>query len=311
MKKVKQIAIVIAVIFIALIVYGMVSKISGDNQVQELQSAPVSTLKPTGELAEVFGFGTDFTDIQRENKLKEIKGSVVAWQLPVYEVKRDGEHYRVQTQNPKTFGQNEAIVPTIISITPLSAEDKSLIEAMKTGDIISIKGRIADVKLRHIIINPAFLYTAPAQSSAAQPEAAKEQAVEENITDAAQSDVNASLAEATEPMDESEGTNANLKPSFDCAKAATAVEKIICSDALIGKLDGALASNYKTMIAANIGDGALTELKSKQKEWMASRNNCADNQCLINAYKARIDEVCEYPVLSGIHPECLMSDDIH
>lgn len=304
MKKVKQIAIVIAVIFIALIVYGMVSKISGDNQVQELQSAPVSTLKPTGELAEVFGFGTDFTDIQRENKLKEIKGSVVAWQLPVYEVKRDGEHYRVQTQNPKTFGQNEAVVPTIISITPLSAEDKSLIEAMKTGDIISIKGRIADVKLRHIIINPAFLYSAPAQSNATQPEAASEQAVEENITDAAQSDVNASLAEV-------EGTNANLKPSFDCAKAATAVEKMICSDALIGKLDGALASNYKTMIAADIGADAIEALKSTQKEWMASRNNCADNQCLINAYKARIDEVCEYPVLSGMHPECLMSDDVH
>ena len=64
MKKVKQIAVIIAVIFIALIIFGVVTKVSDDNAVQDLQSAPVTTLTPTGELAEIFAFGTDYTDIQ-------------------------------------------------------------------------------------------------------------------------------------------------------------------------------------------------------------------------------------------------------
>lgn len=310
MKKVKQIAVIIAVIFIALIVYGVVGKVSEDSAVQDLQSAPISSLSPTGELAEIFAFGTDYTDIQRENKLKEIKGSVVAWQLPIFEVKRDGQNYRVQTQNPKTFGKDEALVPTIITLMPQSDEDKTHIESLKTGDIISIKGTITDAKFRHVMIEPAILYTVSTQSIPSQTSEALEQAVEEDITDGAQSDINASLAEATESMNESEATSVNLKPSFDCAKAGTPVEKMICSDVLLGKMDGALASNYKTMMAADIGDGAIAELKSTQQQWIVNRNNCADIQCLANTYKARIDEVCEYPVISGMHPECLMSNDI-
>lgn len=302
MKKVKQIAVIIAVIFIALIIFGVVTKVSDDNAVQDLQSAPVTTLTPTGELAEIFAFGTDYTDIQRENKLKEIKGSVVAWQLPVYEVKRDGEDYRIQTQNPKTFGKDEAIVPAIITLTTMSEEDKAFIESLKTGDTISFKGKIYDAKLRHLLIKPAYLHEAPAASAATQANVATEPVA--SATEA-NSDINASLAESSQEMEAS----VNWKPSFDCAKATTAVEKMICNEPLVGKLDGALASNYKTMMAADIGDVARDELKSTQKQWMTNRNNCADSQCLINAYKARVDEVCEYPVLTSIHPDCVMADD--
>ena len=41
--------------------------------------------------------------------------------------------------------------------------------------------------------------------------------------------------------------------SFDCAKAATPVEKMICADALLGRLDEALARNYRVMLTANLG----------------------------------------------------------
>jgi uncharacterized protein YecT (DUF1311 family) len=303
MKIVKKIAIIIAVIFFALVFYGMVSKISDDSAVQDLQSATVSTLSPTGELAEIFAFGTDYTDIQRENKLKEIKGSVVVWQLPVYEVKRDGENYSIQTQNPKTFGQGEAMVPAIITLMPQSDEDKAHIESLKTGDIISFKGTIYGVRMRHLLINPAYLHQAAARNVAA------DVATEPTATDA-NSDINASLAESSEELTKLEDPDSEWVPSFDCAKAATPVEKMICNDPFVGKLDGALASNYKTMMAADIGDGARDELKSTQMQWLASRDNCADNQCLVNAYKTRVDAVCEYPVLSGVHPGCVMADEI-
>jgi uncharacterized protein YecT (DUF1311 family) len=102
----------------------------------------------------------------------------------------------------------------------------------------------------------------------------------------------------------------NWTPSFDCAKASTFSEKAICNDPLLGKLDGALSENYKNMLASDIGDGARADLKESQKKWLIERDKCTNNQCLYDAYRKRINEVCEYPVISGVHPICTSSDEI-
>lgn len=99
-------------------------------------------------------------------------------------------------------------------------------------------------------------------------------------------------------------------PSFDCAKATTFSEKAVCNDPLLGKLDGALSQNYKYMLASDIGDGARSDLKATQKKWLSERNKCTDNECLTNSYRKRIDEICDYPVISGVHPICTGSDEI-
>lgn len=99
-------------------------------------------------------------------------------------------------------------------------------------------------------------------------------------------------------------------PSFDCSKASTFPEKAVCTDSLLGKLDGALSENYKYMLASDIGDGARNDLKATQRQWLADRNKCTDNQCLENSYRNRMDEVCDYPVITGIHPICVSSDEI-
>lgn len=115
------------------------------------------------------------------------------------------------------------------------------------------------------------------------------------------------------PVLESESALPSIKswrPSFDCGKASIFSEKAICTDTLLGKLDGALAENYKYMLASDIGDGVRADLKATQKKWLAERNRCVDNQCLASAYRKRIDEVCEYPVISGVHPICTSSDEI-
>ena len=98
--------------------------------------------------------------------------------------------------------------------------------------------------------------------------------------------------------------------SFDCAKASTFVEKAICTDPLLGKLDDALSENYKYMLASNIGDGARKDLRATQKKWLSDRNKCTNNKCLTDAYRKRVDEICDYPVISGVHPICTYSDDI-
>lgn len=100
------------------------------------------------------------------------------------------------------------------------------------------------------------------------------------------------------------------QPSFDCGKALTFVEKSICSERILGSLDGAMSENYQHMMASDIGDGARTDLKSTQKQWMSERNKCTSIQCVEMAYRKRIDEICEYPVISGVHPICTSSDAI-
>ncbi len=99
--------------------------------------------------------------------------------------------------------------------------------------------------------------------------------------------------------------------SFDCKKASTLVEKSICTDPFLGKLDDALSENYKYMFASDIGDGARKDLRTTQKKWLSERNNCINNKCLADAYRKRVDEICEYPVISGVHPICTNSEDIN
>lgn len=97
--------------------------------------------------------------------------------------------------------------------------------------------------------------------------------------------------------------------SFDCKKASTYVEKTICSSPLLGKLDDALADNYRDMLASDLGDGGI-DLKKEQRAWVAQRNKCSSEKCLVDLYRKRVDDVCDAPVVTGIHAACVQSEDI-
>jgi hypothetical protein len=139
-------------------------------KLEELAKAQPSGLRPDGELSEIFAIGGKYTDLQRENKLKEIKGQVIAWRLPVYEVSRSGDSYRVQTETSVRIGPiGTDLIGAFVDITPRNDDERRELEALKTGDAITFKGRIADVTLRHLEIRPAILL---AEGSSGQPLAA-------------------------------------------------------------------------------------------------------------------------------------------
>lgn len=124
----------------------------------ELANAQPSALRAEGELSELFALGSKNTNLQRENKLKEIKGQIVQWQLPVYEVSRSGDIYKVQTQTSIRVGSyGQDLVGTFIYITPRDDAERQTIEALKTDDLILFKGRIFDSSLRSLEIKPAIL----------------------------------------------------------------------------------------------------------------------------------------------------------
>ena len=98
--------------------------------------------------------------------------------------------------------------------------------------------------------------------------------------------------------------------SFDCRKAGTFVETAICDDPVLSRLDDALGENYRYMKASDIGDGARSHLVSTQRQWLKNRNSCQTRNCILNAYMSRVDEVCDYPVITGVHPVCTTVSEI-
>jgi uncharacterized protein len=78
--------------------------------------------------------------------------------------------------------------------------------------------------------------------------------------------------------------------SFDCAKAATATEKLICATPRISDLDEYLGRYYQTA-RAELGRGAVC-LAPTQRDWLRNvRNACKDATCLERVYLNRLAEL--------------------
>ncbi len=75
--------------------------------------------------------------------------------------------------------------------------------------------------------------------------------------------------------------------SFDCKKASTAVEKLICADAQLSKLDEELAAAYRDAMG-NAGQAEKAALREDQAAWLKSRNACKDRLCIEGAYRTTI-----------------------
>ena len=120
-------------------------------ELKSLGSATPSSLRPDGKIKEQFALFSDFTDVQRENAAAEFTGKIVEWQLSVYDVDRRGDIYRIQTSSGVNIG-------TFIDLHPRSDDERPFIEALKTGDTITVRGILKRVTLfRNIEIEPAIL----------------------------------------------------------------------------------------------------------------------------------------------------------
>mgnify|MGYP000872506163 CR=1 FL=1 len=74
--------------------------------------------------------------------------------------------------------------------------------------------------------------------------------------------------------------------SFDCKRAKTTVEKMICSDAEVSKFDEELDRTYKKALALV---SYKAQMKKQQQEWIRTlRNACEDEACLLREYRDRI-----------------------
>jgi uncharacterized protein len=78
--------------------------------------------------------------------------------------------------------------------------------------------------------------------------------------------------------------------SFDCAKAATSVEKAICASPEVSDLDEYLG-RYFHAARAEVGSAGACLVRN-QRDWLrGTRNKCADAACLKPVYLARLAEL--------------------
>jgi uncharacterized protein len=77
--------------------------------------------------------------------------------------------------------------------------------------------------------------------------------------------------------------------SFDCAKAKTKIDKLVCGDPKLSDLDDKLSALYKKALELS---PVPEDSKEQQREWVKGwRNICKDAACLERAYASRISEL--------------------
>ena len=83
-------------------------------------------------------------------------------------------------------------------------------------------------------------------------------------------------------------------PSFDCAKASSEVEELICRDADLAKLDRSLSELYSVLLK-NTPESERKHLKAEQRGWVKGRNDCWKSSdmrgCVAEEYRMRIGEL--------------------
>lgn len=79
--------------------------------------------------------------------------------------------------------------------------------------------------------------------------------------------------------------------SFDCNKASTETEKLICSDKYLGYFDEDLGNVY-TSLMATFSSPERSQIVLEQKEWIKKRNSeCVSVKDCKKSYKTRISKL--------------------
>lgn len=293
---------------------GSIKDVKQVSSLDLLISTTPSGIQPDGELAQMFNLNSKHTDLQRENKLNEIKDKVVLWRLKVYEVSKTSNGYKIQTSG-EIFDGNE-IVSTFVKITPRNDEEVKYIERLLTDDYVTIKGVIKDVSFtRSIEIEPAIVMAREVSDSSAKAIQGKdfEQINIETIVAEEKSNkpveqgkgsqdcgvlaaAGFACDEVTKTRNLDDGNSqamvhkGNFKPSFNCAKATLKVEQLICQNQELSILDLQMANEFTGAMSAYDGD----ELKIDQRSWLKERNECSDNLCIKWAYDKRMMQLQTY-----------------
>lgn len=87
--------------------------------------------------------------------------------------------------------------------------------------------------------------------------------------------------------------------SFDCARAKTRVEKLVCAEPELSNLDEELAEQYRVTVQSATSERLRTRIRQEQTNWLKRRDACTERRCVEEAYRARLDELVRLAVDSS------------
>ena len=83
------------------------------------------------------------------------------------------------------------------------------------------------------------------------------------------------------------------RPSFDCARASTRVEDMLCTDADLAAHDRRAAALYFAL-RNTLPPELRTQLLHSQKRFLDERSDCSTSQCLSDLYDVRLRQLAEF-----------------
>ncbi|MGF6774737.1 uncharacterized protein YecT (DUF1311 family) [Paraburkholderia sp. GAS199] len=102
----------------------------------------------------------------------------------------------------------------------------------------------------------------------------------------------------------------DAEQSFDCAKAQSNVEHLICADANLVKLDATVNRGFVAMQLVHSREISFQDpVRVDQINWLKTvRNTCSNKTCLLTAYQSRIAYIkanisSAYPSYPAVEPD--------
>lgn len=126
--------------------------LSVEESVQLIEQVAASDLSPE-TVAEAFALGSRATDVQREDLTQALVGHRVEWSFPVYEVEYAEGRYTVTSQPiPIQDPEAAALTRVMAFVIARNGADQTLLRAVKTDDVIRIRGIVQEVRLRTFVV---------------------------------------------------------------------------------------------------------------------------------------------------------------
>jgi len=96
---------------------------------------------------------------------------------------------------------------------------------------------------------------------------------------------------AQQPNQQQAVQQQSFAPSFNCAKASTGTEQLICSNSDLSALDVKLSQLYQQVMSKS---NAVDSLKKSQNEWRKTkRDACSNVNCLASTYNERVNDLSQ------------------
>lgn len=121
------------------------------NDIEEILAASADNISAT-ELAAVVNNKNSRMNPQAQNKVNEITGKIVQWDLEVFVVTKAEDSYQIVTKpTPNAPG-------ALLRVYPRNSQQKIYLGNIIPGDTIRVKGKISGIQLGRIKINPAIVF---------------------------------------------------------------------------------------------------------------------------------------------------------